>query len=118
MRNLDHDNGKNLELSEKIHPRDEAVGLEMTENGGQKASEDNRTIPLLLANGSGAAQMVDEHTDDVAESFGIPRMVTVNPGIGKCGRVCGDRVQRPNPPGNNVTNFAKSHDFNSTRLAK
>jgi len=35
-RNLDHDDGeKNLEpLGEKIHPRDETVGLEMTENGG------------------------------------------------------------------------------------
>jgi hypothetical protein len=42
---------------------------------------------------------------------------TVNPGIGKCGSVCGDRVRRQNPPGNNVTNFAKSHDFRWTRLA-
>ena len=34
-RNLDHDDGeKNLELGKKIHPRDETVGLEMTENGG------------------------------------------------------------------------------------
>ena len=41
----------------------------------------------------------------------------VNPGIGKCGTVCGDRVRRQNPLGNNVTNFTKSHDFNSTRLA-
>ena len=40
----------------------------------------------------------------------------VNPGIGKCGRVCGDRVRRQNPPGNNVTNFTKSHDFNETSI--
>jgi len=43
---------------------------------------------------------------------------SVNLGIGKCGNVCGDRVRRQNPPGNNVTNFTKSHDFNWTRLAK
>ena len=42
----------------------------------------------------------------------------VNPGIGKCGRVCGDCVWRQNPPGNNMTNFTKSHDFNLTCPAK
>jgi hypothetical protein len=33
--NPDHGDGeKNLDLGEKIHPHDETVGLEMTENGG------------------------------------------------------------------------------------
>jgi len=43
---------------------------------------------------------------------------SVNLGIGKCGTVCGDRVRWQNPPGTNVTNFTKSHDFNWTCLAK
>ena len=67
-----HDDGeKNLELSMKIHPHDETGRLEMIENGGQKTSEDDGTIPSLLENGSGATQVVDEHTDDVAEGFGV-----------------------------------------------
>ena len=33
-RKLDHDDGENLELGEKIHPVDETVGVEMIENGG------------------------------------------------------------------------------------
>ena len=44
--------------------------------------------------------------------------VPVNPGIGKCGNVCGDRVRRQNPLGKNVTNFTKSHDLSWARLAK
>ena len=43
-------------------------------------------------------------------------LLAVNPGIGNCGVVCGDRVRRQNPLGSNVTNFSKSHDVNSTRL--
>ena len=43
---------------------------------------------------------------------------SVNPGIGKCGNVCGDHVRRQNPLGKNVTNFTKSHDLNWARLAK
>jgi len=42
--------------------------------------------------------------------------LAVNPGIGKCGVACGDRVRRQNPLGSNVTNFSKSHDVNSTCL--
>jgi len=43
---------------------------------------------------------------------------SVNPGIGKCGNVCGDRVRRQNPLGKNVTNFTKSYDLNWARLTK
>jgi len=42
--------------------------------------------------------------------------LAVNPGIGKCGVVCSDRVRQQNLLGSNVTNFSKSHDVNSTRL--
>ena len=45
------------------------------------------------------------------------QVLPVNPGIGKCGNVCGDRVRRQNPLGKNVTNFTKSHDLNWARLA-
>ena len=49
----------------------------------------------------------------------INQWSSVNLGIGKCGNVCGDRVRRQNPPGNNVTHFMthfiKSHDLNWTR---
>ena len=43
------------EESQKTHPRNETVGLEMIENGGSKGSEDDGTVLSLLANGSGAA---------------------------------------------------------------
>jgi hypothetical protein len=46
----------------------------------------------------------------------VIRHFSVNLGIGKCGNVCGDRVWQQNPPGNNVTNFTKSYDFNWTHL--
>jgi len=47
----------------------------------------------------------------------LTEMSSVNPRIGKCSTVCSNRVQWQNMPGNNVTDFTKSHDFNSMRLA-
>lgn len=59
---LEHD-----EKSEKTHLCDEMGRLEMTEN--DRGSEDDRTIALLLVNGSGTTWMFDEHADDLAEGF-------------------------------------------------
>ena len=63
----DEKNHLEHEKSEKTHLCDEMGRLEMTEN--DRGSENDRTIALLLVNGSGATWMFDEHADDLAKGF-------------------------------------------------